>query len=152
MKRHPGFALFVLAACLAAASTVPQAVENPHVSMDACLACHVSVPSLEDAQALEYRLRNGTIDETCRGCHANITCALGLGKVVHPSGIDEWDPRICDGPRTLPLHEGGKITCSTCHYRLRPVGEDYKMVRRAAFHDGHVELVAFCMDCHEDYY
>lgn len=150
MKRRPGVFLFALFVCLSF-PLAASALDNPHESMDACPACHSAIPSLEDAEAREFRLLQGTIDATCKACHADFTCALGLGKVVHPSGIEEWDRVVCDGPKTLPLHEG-KITCATCHYHLKPVGADFKMVRKATFYEGNVDLTAFCGDCHEDYY
>jgi hypothetical protein len=152
MKRHSGFALAVLSLFLCM-SSVPFALaaDNPHVSMDACPACHVDIPTPEDAFAQEFRLARGSVDDTCRTCHADTACALGLGRVVHPSGIDEWDRRICDGPKTLPLFEG-RISCTTCHYYLKPVGNDFRMVRNVKFYDGQPELSGLCADCHEDYY
>jgi hypothetical protein len=152
MVRHPAFAAAALFACLAfAPATAPAAADNPHVSMDACPACHVVVPTPEEALAGDYGLTRPSIDETCRSCHAATACALGLGLVVHPSGIDTWDRRVCDGPKTLPLFNG-TIACATCHYHLKPVGADFRMVRKAQFFGREVDLSAFCADCHEEYY
>jgi hypothetical protein len=150
MIRHPGIAIPLL--FVAVLFAIPAfAAENPHASMDACPACHTAIPSPEDALTGEFRLTRSTIDETCKSCHPDTACALGLGRVVHPSGIRSWDPAVCDGPKTLPLYEG-KIGCATCHYHLKPVGEDFKMVRNVTFFDGQPEFTGLCSDCHEDYY
>ncbi len=150
MKRQLLIALAIFFISLATA-TVVIAADNPHTSMDACPVCHVAIPSPDDARVDEFRLTRNSIDDTCKGCHADKSCALGLGRVAHPSGIDTWDRHICDGPKTLPLFKG-KITCATCHFHLKPVGPDFKMVRNARFFDGQVEMSALCADCHEDYY
>lgn len=151
MYRHPGFALVVLFACLSLAKPVDSAPVNPHISMDLCPYCHVAIPSHDDIALGEFRLLRDSIDTTCKTCHADTACALGIGQVVHPSGIGNWNQRVCDGPKTLPLY-AGKITCATCHYHLKPVGADFKMVRKANFFGNDVDLSAFCADCHEDYY
>lgn len=150
MIRHPGLvpALLFVAALFA---TSAFAADSPHASMDACPACHTAIPSPEDVRAMEYRLTRATIDETCKSCHPDAACALGLGRVVHPSGIDTWDPAVCDGPKSLPLFEG-RIGCATCHFHLKPVGDDFKMVRNVTFYDGQPEFTRLCADCHEDYY
>ena len=54
--------------------------------------------------------------------------------------------------RCLMTLFNGKIACATCHYHLKPVGADFRMVRKAQFFGREVDLSAFCADCHEDYY
>ncbi|HEY5997392.1 MAG TPA: hypothetical protein VIU29_10245 [Candidatus Deferrimicrobiaceae bacterium] len=150
MIRHPGIAVPLLFVAALFATPVFAAV-NPHISMDACPACHTAIPSPEDVLVEEFRLTRPTIDETCRTCHPVTACALGLGLVVHPSGIRTWNTAVCNGPKSLPLYEG-KIGCATCHFHLKPVGEDFKMVRNVTFLDGQPEFTRLCADCHEDYY
>jgi hypothetical protein len=148
MNRHPVLPLLVLF-LFAAQPVFGFGVVNPHESMEetACLSCHYSVPVAEDSACGEYRLLKDSIEATCRSCHPGELCALGVGRVVHLSGIETWKSR---GPRTLPLYEG-KITCTTCHYRLKPAGEDFKMVRNVVFRDGNPDLRPLCADCHEGY-
>jgi hypothetical protein len=119
---------------------------NPHTSADreSCLSCHTVIPVADDAACGVFRLTRDTVDETCRCCHRQVVCALGPDRVEHLSDAETWN---CQGPKTLPLNDG-RITCTTCHYRMKPEGGDYKMVRNVALVDGKPDFTKFCADCH----
>ncbi|HEY5997393.1 MAG TPA: hypothetical protein VIU29_10250 [Candidatus Deferrimicrobiaceae bacterium] len=125
--------------------------ENPHRGPDGCHYCHIAIPAPEDAAEERYFLVRDTIDETCKTCHAESGCALGVNKTAHPSNLALWDVRTGTGPhpQNLPLHDG-KIVCTTCHHRTVQEDDSYRRVRLAEWRNGEPDLTGFCADCHND--
>lgn len=116
-----------------------------------CQYCHTQVPTSEDASSGELFLIEDTIDGTCHTCHPYDCCRINsLKGHNHPSNVSEWDVENFTEPTTLPLHDGF-ITCNTCHFHLRPDGQDYRMVRIVKIKLEGVDWVGLCLDCHRNY-
>ncbi len=140
MKYHAFFGsiLFIL---FAAVSMSLSDVSNPH-SSERCAwnSCH-----MEDPLGSDILLLGESIDSTCCICHT-AKCALTEGK-NHISNIDKWNRNEFRSPGSLPLYDG-YITCMTCHYRTKPQGPDYKMVRIVTVEGDQVTWTELCRDCH----
>ena len=114
---------------------------NPH-PMEPCAwsGCHAVEPI-----GGEVLLHEDSIDNTCCICHSG-KCSLTEGN-NHASNINRWDTREFRRPRSLPLYNG-YITCLTCHFRIKPDGADYKMVRIVTIRENGVAWEELCRDCH----
>ncbi len=150
MRFRP-LAVLLLPAALAIPFTSLAAPVNPHGSDDGCLSCHIGVPTPEEAAVEIFHLVRESVDETCRTCHAEHACALGVNQTTHPSNLEIRDFRTGSGPHptTLPLRDG-KIVCTTCHQPMVQAENGYKRVRKAHWVDGQPDLAAFCADCHTE--
>lgn len=88
---------------------------NPHVpteqggSSEGCSACHSGKPA-EGATVAESRLRVAP-EEACVTCHPG---AVHAGVAEHLGAI-LGTPLTADDAKHMPLGEGGKIECWTCH-------------------------------------
>ncbi|UCF31874.1 MAG: hypothetical protein JSV26_05585 [bacterium] len=117
------------------------AADNPHPrSPCAWDSCHAKDPAEGDILLLKK-----SIDETCCFCHTE-KCSYTEG-MNHLSNVDQWDRNEFVRPKSLPLYDGF-ITCMTCHYRIKPQGVDYRMVRIVAIEDDNVTWEELCRDCH----
>ena len=114
---------------------------NPHLK-DPCSwsGCHTVDPA-----GGSVVLIGESIDGTCCRCHTE-KCDLSQG-VNHLSNVDRWDREEFRRPQSLPLY-GGYITCATCHYRFKPQGADYKLVRIYTVRGQSVTWEGLCRDCH----
>jgi hypothetical protein len=147
MRVRPIVLSFLLLVAVPAA--VSLAFANPHRSPEGCRSCHIAVPTPDEAAAEWNHLVSSTIEGTCRRCHANTACLLGVNQVPHASGISVLGSGYgsLPVPRTLPVHDG-KIACTTCHNMQKSDDDSYRMLRKVAWRDGSPDFTAFCADCH----
>ena len=133
-----GLILFIL---FASVSMNISDVSNPHPS-EGCTwnSCHT-----EDPFGGNILLLGESIDGTCCICHTE-KCTLTQG-TNHISNIDQWNKDEFKNPGSLPLYNGF-ITCMTCHYRTKPQGADYKMVRIVTLDGDRISWAELCVDCH----
>lgn len=147
-----GLLLMVFLVALAIHTVSAQENIDPHDNDPAnCIRCHTRIPTPEEAADDEWFLVRDTIDGTCHLCHPYDCCRINsLKGHNHPSNVNRWDVEDFTEPRNLPLHQG-LITCNTCHYHLRPSGEDHRMVRIVRITLRGVDWSALCLDCHVGY-
>jgi hypothetical protein len=133
-----GLILFIL---FASVSMSLSDLSNPHLR-EGCTwgSCHI-----EDPLGGDILLLGESIDHTCCICHTE-KCSLTEG-TNHLSNIDQWDKNEFESPTSLPLYDG-YITCMTCHYRSKPQGADYKMVRIVTLEGAQITWEDLCRDCH----
>lgn len=120
-KRAIQRCLFFVAGIVSVCSVVAGAEERTEAHMP-CTVCHRNDT---DFQAIK-----SSINETCLECHPRAK------RNDHPIRVA---PKTV--PQELPLDEGGKITCITCH---EPHGKtNVKKLLR-------MEFSSLCLSCHKD--
>lgn len=117
--------------------------ESPHrADYFACKACHVeSTENSIRAAGVSLRFK-GEINVLCVSCHVT-------ERGHHPTGV-ELPPamfaRAAESKTMLPMEEGGRLTCITCHDNQCENGE-FRMIMRD--YDAKSYKTDLCWNCHD---
>jgi predicted CXXCH cytochrome family protein len=122
------WALFILAAAVAASLHAVLPGRGGHLADVPCGNCHLADKDVTKANASKLIAAQEVL---CVRCHAD---AL---KMSHPSGISPTRPL----PAGYPADWKGDMTCSTCH---DPHGSNQGLLR------GDKRAKAMCLTCHDE--